>query len=44
MSGLPPDRFPTVRRAERLGPYPIWPCRPGTTNGSRLVPPLIDKA
>jgi hypothetical protein len=43
MSGLPPDRFPPVRRAERLGPYPIWPCRPRTTN-SRLMPPAIDKA
>jgi hypothetical protein len=38
MSGLPPGRFPTDRRAECLGPYPIWPYRQRATNGSRLIP------
>jgi hypothetical protein len=43
MSGLPPGRFPTDGRAECIGPYPIWPYRRGTTNGSRLIPAAIEK-
>jgi hypothetical protein len=43
MSGPPLGRFPTVRRAECLGRYPIWPYRHRTTNDSRLMPLVIDK-
>jgi hypothetical protein len=42
MSGQPPGRFPTDRRAEGLGPYPIWPYRHRATNGSRLIPPATE--
>jgi hypothetical protein len=43
MSGLPPGRFPTHRRAECLGSYPIWPYRHRATNGSRRMPPATEK-
>jgi hypothetical protein len=43
MSGLPPGRFPTDRRAECLGPYPIWSYRQRATNVSRLIPPATEK-